>query len=245
MKVHNDLSPTHNGNPIDPALVLSHDRNISDAKMKVDEASGRFRKAKQIAKTEGVDLEILKIIKTRLKHSAADNIEWLNKLIGMGRTFMVEGISAVPFQEIAPETRDEEAILRDRYELGLLHGRQGLEPEIDLMDLATPAGQEYAKGHAQGMEDYKNLQPILTTKMGEPPTVSNDDPAVHKAGAQEPAPGPKRRGRPPKSKDSAPVDAKAEAEKVFKPAVEAPPFMPDDDEFAARPVETPPAAMLN
>ena len=185
MKVHPDLSPTNGGNQIDPALVLSHDRNLTETKRTVDEAAGKHRKAKQLAKTEGVDLDILKVVKTRLKHSPEDNILWLNKVLNLARTFMVPGLDRVDYQKVQKETLDEEAILAERYEIGLMHGRQGLDVEIDLMDLSTPAGQEYKRGHDQGMEDFKNLQPILMSKMDAAPTIKPNDPGLHQADADE------------------------------------------------------------
>lgn len=272
MKIHNDLSPTNNGNPIDPALVLSHDRNLTDTKLKADEAAGRHRKAKQLAKTEGVDLDILKVIKLRAKHTAEDNIEWLNKVLSMSRTFMVAGLDKVAYQQVTAEAQDEEVMLKERFELGLLHGRQGLDPEFDLMDLATPAGQEYKKGHDRGMEEFANLQPILMNKMETPPNVSPDDPGVHHAddddgdagaagtdgeaapetvAAPEPEPK-KKRGRPSKAdlakraEETTAVNLKADAEAAFKPPVEAAPMTPsDDEEFAPRPAVEKAPAFLN
>ena len=213
MKVHNDLTPKVNEKRLDPSHVLSHERHLHDLEQKLKDANGALRKGKTLAKTEGIPLDLIKFMKSMLKGTAQDNINRLNLLFEICRIYMIPGIDKLAFLSLPEETADEEAMLLDRFELGLLHGRQGLAVEFDMVDLTTPAGQEYMRGHNQGSEEFKHLQPLLMQKMDAPPAISPDDPAVAAPNDNEPADDPEDDVGNEEAAEEAPAPAKPPGKK--------------------------------
>lgn len=148
---------------VSTGLVMLHLRKIQDAEKKGGEATAALRNARKAAKADGIDLEMLEVMRKFDKMTESDLAEYLNAMITYAQHFSIPHLSQMDLFD-SPEI-DESVAMDLAYSRGLRAGKLGRDQTSNPAEPGTPAGQKWLEG-------WHDAQKLIMDAMGQGPEAA-------------------------------------------------------------------------
>lgn len=132
------------------ALVLLHLQRIVAAEKKKDEAVNALRTTRKAAKSDGVDLSVLDMVRGLGKQDEHELTHGYNQLVTYSKFLSLPVYSQLGLFD--PPIPSEDDILDIATGKGLRAGKLGQDQGSNPYEPGTPAGQAWLEGYHQGQK---------------------------------------------------------------------------------------------